>query len=166
MKHLLLPAACAATFALPALACDGLHIDDPYALSSGAMAQSGAAFMALANHGSDDCRIVAARSDVAVRVELHTHVEDDQGVMRMIEVEEGFTIPAGGTHQLARGGDHVMFMGLNHPLAQDDEITVTLVFEDGSEREITVPVDLSRMGGGHGHSHDHGHDHGHGHSHD
>ena len=158
MKHIFLPACVAASFALPALACDGLDVAGPYARVSTMMSQSGAAFMTLANHGSADCRLVGARSDAAARVELHTHTEDDAGVMRMREVEGGIAIPAGGTHELARGGDHLMFLGLTTGLKQGDEVAVTLLFEDGAETEIVIPVDLERMPDhGHGHSHGHGH---------
>lgn len=157
MKQIFIAAAVAASFALPAIACEGLAVTDPYARVSSPVAQSGAAFMVLENQGQTPCRLVGARSDVAARVELHTHIEDDAGVMRMIEVEEGFAIPAGGTHDLARGGDHLMFMGLTRSLAHGDDVAVTLLFEDGAEAEIVIPVDLERMPD-HGHSHDHSHD--------
>ncbi|MGY6548202.1 MAG: copper chaperone PCu(A)C [Roseinatronobacter sp.] len=166
MKALFFPAALAASLAVPALACDTVEILDPFARASTAMSQSGAAFMTLVNPGPGACRVIEARSDIAERIELHTHIEDADGVMRMVEVEEGFTIPAGGTHALERGGDHVMFLGLTQSLAQGDEISLTLVFEDGTELTSIVPVDLERMGAhGHGHSHDHGHSHSHSHSH-
>ncbi len=150
-------AAAAALVSLPALACEGVTVSDPFARASTIMAQSGAAFMILTNTGSEDCRVVGARSDISNRVELHTHLEDDQGVMRMVEIEGGFVVPAGGEYLLERGGDHVMFLGLNRPMAQGDTISVTLVFEDGGEFEFEVPVDMERMGAhGHGHSHGHG----------
>ncbi|TVP70074.1 MAG: copper chaperone PCu(A)C [Rhodobacteraceae bacterium] len=164
MKRIFLCAAFAASFALPALACEGIHIVDPYARASTAMSQSGAAFMRIINHGEIDRRVIGARSDVAQRVELHTHIEDAAGVMRMVEVEEGFLIPAEGEHLLARGGDHLMFLGLTQPLAHGDEITVTLVFEEGDDLEIIMPVDLERMPA-HGHSHGHSHGDSHGHAH-
>ena len=165
-------AAAAALVTLPALACDGFEIHDAYARSAHGMAQSGAAFMIIHNHGTEDCHITGARSDIAQRVELHTHIEDDQGVMRMVEVEEGFPLPVEGEVVMARGGDHVMFLGLNQPLEQGDEVEVTFLFADGAEATVTVPVDNERQPGSHGHSngHDHGHshehDHDHGHSHD
>ena len=85
--------------------------------------------MVIENTGDSDDRLVSATSDAAMKVELHTHVADDNGVMKMMEVEDGITIPANGQHALARGGDHVMFMGLTGPLEQDSEIAVTLTFE-------------------------------------
>lgn len=155
-KTTLFAGVAALSFALPAFA-DGIMIHDPYARASAMMSQSGAAFMEIMNQTDTDDRLIAARSDVAQRVELHTHVEDDNGVMRMMEVEEGFAIPAGGGHALARGGDHVMFLGLNQSFEHGDEIEVTLVFEEAGEMTVTIPIDLERnpmrggaMGDGHG----------------
>jgi len=164
MKTQLLAATVAALFALPALASDSIRITDPFARSAHGMAQSGAAFMTIENHGDTDRRLIAARSDAAARVELHTHVEDDEGVMRMIEVED-FLIPAHGAHALERGGDHIMFLGIEQSFDHGAEVSVTLVFDDGAEMELTVPVDLER-GADHGASQDHDDDHGHSHSHD
>ena len=134
----------AVSFALPAFAGD-IMIEDPYARASTGMSKSGAAFMIIKNMGEADDRLVAAASDVAMRVELHTHISDANGVMKMVQVEEGFAIPAGGAHALQRGGDHVMFMGLNRPLEQGDTVTVTLTFEKAGEMTVDVPVDLERQ---------------------
>jgi len=136
------------TLASPAFA--EMLVQDPYMRTSGAMAKSGAAFMVLENTGPDDDRLIAASSDIAVRVELHTHKDLGDGVMQMMEVEDGFVIPAGGSHALARGGDHVMFMGLTGPVKQDDTVSVILTFEKAGEVIVEVPVDLTRgpgMGG-------------------
>ncbi|TCO73953.1 copper chaperone PCu(A)C [Rhodovulum euryhalinum] len=134
--------------ALPALAGD-ISIQAPYARASTMMSKSGAAFMTIVNSGTADDRLVAAASDVAEKVELHTHLADANGVMKMVEVEEGFPIPAGGNRALERGGDHVMFLGLTRPLAQGDLVTVTLTFEKAGEMVVEIPVDLTRdaMGG-------------------
>ena len=167
MKPTLLAALGAFAVAAPAFAAD-IRVEDPFARVSSIMAQSGAAFMRIENHGDTDDRLIAAQSDVAQRIELHTHIEDDAGVMRMVEVEAGFAVPAGGGHMLERGGDHVMFMGLTRQLEHGDEITLTLVFETAGEMTLSVPVDLERQpdhGHSHGHGHDHSHDHDHSHEH-
>lgn len=161
MKTVLMTTAAAVCFALPALACQ-LEAHDPYARASHMMAQSGAAFMELRNTGSSDCHVTAAASEIAERVELHTHIEDAQGVMRMVEVEDGFVIPAGESYMLARGGDHVMFLGLRQEMHQGDEVAVTLLLADGETLELVVPVDMQRMPDhsvpqSHDHSHSHGH---------
>ncbi|KCV81025.1 hypothetical protein ATO10_14524 [Actibacterium atlanticum] len=139
----ILAAAAALAFALPAFAGD-ITIEDPYARASAMMSKSGAAFMVLKNAGAQDDRLIAAASDVAKKVELHTHKENEQGVMQMLEVKEGFPVPAGGMHALARGGDHVMFLGLTRPLEHGDMVTVTLTFEKAGEMTVEIPVDLER----------------------
>lgn len=159
MKLLAFLTAAAVAAAMPAAAHDGVAIRDAYVRSSGAMAQSAAAFMVIENHSEQPDRLVAAASDAAERVELHTHSADANGVMRMLKIEDGITIAPHGEHALARGGDHVMFLGLTRPLAQGDMVEVTLSFERAGEITVELPVDLDRadapaMGGmGHGAGH-------------
>ncbi|WP_149140942.1 copper chaperone PCu(A)C [Gemmobacter caeruleus] len=156
-----LMATAVALFALPALA-DGIVIADAYARASSMMAKSGAAFMVIENQSDADDRLISAASDVAAKVELHTHKQDANGVMQMVEVPEGFAIPARSSHALARGGDHVMLLGLNRALVQDEKVMLTLTFEKAGVMQVEVPVDLVRqdgmMGGmqGEGMGHKHG----------
>ena len=140
LKSTLFGAIAAVSFALPAFA--DIVVDDQYARSSNAMA--GAAFMVIKNTGDAPDHLLSATSDAAQRVELHTHIEDENGVMRMTHVEEGFMLPAGGEIVLQRGGKHVMFMGLNAPFEQGELVTVTLVFETAGEVTVEIPVDLDR----------------------
>jgi copper(I)-binding protein len=148
LKTILLAGALAA---LPTLTLAQMQIEDPYVRAASPMAISGAAFMAVTNPTDTDDRIVAATSDIAERVELHTHIQNSDGVMQMVHLEDGIPLPAGETVLLQRGGLHVMFLGLRQPLNEGDEITVTLEFEHAEPLTVTVPVDLQRMpapGGG------------------
>lgn len=156
-KSLLCGVAAALTLTTAAQAGDMIHIMDPYARTARPNAPTGAAFMGIMNMSQEDDRLIGAASDVAKRVELHTHIDAGDGVMQMRHDEDGFEIPAGATHMLQRGGDHVMFMGLNRDLAQGDMVSVTLTFEKAGEIEVQIPVDLERKAahGGHGHG-DHG----------
>ncbi len=124
-----------------------ISVEDGYARSSGMNAKAGAAFMVIRNTGDTGDRLVSAQSDVAARVELHTHKIDENGVAKMMQVEEGFAIPAGEAHMLQRGGDHVMFMGIKKPFEQGAKIPVTLVFEHAGEVRVEIPVDLERQDG-------------------
>jgi copper(I)-binding protein len=153
IKSLSLAAIAAVSCAVPALADTHIMIHDPYARSAGKAAKAGAAFMTIMNHGDEADRLVSVSSDVAARVELHTHQEIGDGVMKMIHVEEGFEIPAEGARMLDRGADHVMFMGLAQPWEQGDILTVTFTFEKAGEMIVEIPVDLDRKATmGHGHS--------------
>ena len=155
LKSTLIAGASALFLAAPAWA--EIEIHDPYARAATANAKTGAAFMVIHNHGGAPDRLISASSDIAARVELHTHEEDANGVMKMIHVEEGFELPTDGEIAMKRGGAHVMFMGLNGPLEHGDTVSVTLTFETAGDVVIDVPVDLERQDhGGHGHS---GHTH-------
>lgn len=139
----------AALAALPALsvptgakAAETLIIHEPYLRSSTAM--SGAGFMMVENSGPVDCQLVAAQTPAAAKAELHTHIDED-GMMKMVHVPDGFTVPAGGHFMLERGGPHVMLMNLAKPLEQGDEVALTLDFGDCGVVEVTVPVDNDRL---------------------
>ncbi|MUL83093.1 MULTISPECIES: copper chaperone PCu(A)C [unclassified Mycolicibacterium] len=105
-------------------------------------AESGmtAVFGTVTNTGHHDARIVSATSPAAGMVELHEVVSDGSGSKTMRPKEDGFSIPAGGTHDLAPGGDHLMLMDLTAPLQPGAEVPVTVVFEDGSSLPVTAQV--------------------------
>ena len=127
-----------------------IMIEESYARSSSPTAKTGAAFMLIANHSAQDDRLIAVTSDAAQRVELHTHLSDSEGVMRMVEIEDGIVVPAGGTAVLKRGHDHVMFMGLTEPFENGEMVPVTLTFEIAGDIEVMIPVDSDRKADGHG----------------
>lgn len=143
MKTLML-AATAALMPLAAAAHDGMAVNDAYARS--ANPQTGAAFMLLENHSETDCTLASAASPVAERVELHTHKEEG-GVMKMMQIEGGLTIPAQDVHELARGGDHIMFMGLKDKWENGGVVPLTLDFGDCGTVEVEVTVDNDRQPG-------------------
>lgn len=145
MKLRFLSGAFALALSATAAFADGIMVSDPYARTSTMMSKSGAAFMVLMNHTHTDDTLIAARSDVAERVELHTHIADENGVMKMREVEGGIPVAAHGETALERGGLHVMFLGLNRSLEQGDMIDVVLVFEHAGEVAVQIPVDLERQ---------------------
>ncbi len=142
LKTTLLAGFAACTLALPAFA--EITIVDPYARSSGMMAKAGAAFFVIENSGDEDDQLIDAKGDISKITELHTHKDMGDGIMKMMHVPEGFTVPAHGSHTLARGGDHVMFMGLLKPMQQGDTVTVTLTFEKAGDITVEMPVDLER----------------------
>lgn len=129
--------------AVPAFAAD-IMVKDAYARTSMKGAKSGGAFMQIVNTGSEDDRLIGVSSDIAKKVELHTNIAGDNGVMRMVHVEDGFVIPAGETHIFKRGGDHVMFMGLTQDMVQGGTVPVTLTFEKAGDVKVDVEVDLER----------------------
>ena len=137
-------AACAALLPLAAHAAD-ITVHDAYLRSSSAM--SGAGFMRIDNAGGADCQLIGAATPAAARAELHTHI-DEGGMMKMVHVPEGFTIPAQGHFLLERGGPHVMLMELTGPLEQGAEVPLTLDFGTCGQVEFTAAVDNDRKAAG------------------
>ena len=83
-------------------------ISDAYARSSGALAKAGAAYMRIMNHSDESDRLIGIQSDIAKKTELHSHLEDDNGVMKMVRIDEGIKIGPMKDHSLAPGGEHIM----------------------------------------------------------
>ncbi|MEE9387885.1 MAG: copper chaperone PCu(A)C [Paracoccaceae bacterium] len=121
-----------------------IAIEDAYFRTSGPLAKSGAAFMHIRNHSDQDDRLIWVSSESAKRVELHSHIDAGDGVVLMRQVEGGFVIPAHGMQMLARGGRHIMFMGLTDKVANGDIITVTMGFEHAGEISVDIAVDQAR----------------------
>jgi hypothetical protein len=143
---------------LPALASAHMVIEDAYARASSPIAQTGATFLTLFNHNDFDDRLIGASSDAAERLELHTHIEGENGILRMTEVEGGFPVAAGERIHLERGGMHIMMLGLTAPLVQGEEIEVTFTFEHSDPVTQTIVIDNARQpgDGDHGSHGDHG----------
>lgn len=140
MKQALLIAAIA-TVPVIAFAQDGIEVKDAYARATNAM--SGGIFMSIENRGTQDCKLTEVSSDAAERVMLHTSMEVD-GVMKMTHLKDGITVKAGGEHSLARGGDHIMLMGLTQKPEDGQSIALTLDFGDCGQKQVELPIDNKR----------------------
>lgn len=103
-----------------------------------AMGPTSAIYMVLTNPGREPDALVAVRSDVAEKVELHrTTVEND--VMRMEPVEQ-IEVPANGQVELKKGGLHVMLLGLKQELKAGDKFQAVLVLSKAGEVPVEVEV--------------------------
>lgn len=60
----------------------------------------------------------------------------------MMEMEkiEGVVVPPRGAAVLEPGGNHIMLFGVSNPLAEGEEVTLTLRFDDQSTRTVTAEV--------------------------
>ena len=116
-----------------------LTIKDAWTRATPPKAKGGGAFVSITNNGSEDARLTGAASDYAMRTEIHQMSMND-GVMQMRKADDGVVIPAGETVELKPGGYHVMFMGLKQPFKMDEELKVTLEFENADPVDVTFPV--------------------------
>ena len=115
----------------------------------------GAIYGDVHNHLSKDIFIISAMSDVAERVELHNHIQDENGVMRMRQVEQIKVEPNTSLH-FKPGGLHIMLIGLSDKLKVGEKHSVTLKTKSGENYDIEFIVeDPVKKVDHHKHNHDH-----------
>ena len=107
-----------------------------------------AGYMTLLNTSKSPVRVVAVKTTVADKAELHETLEVN-GLMRMSRLD-ALTIPPGERVSLQQGGSHLMLLGVEQRLVVGGEVIITLCFDDGSEQQIRLPVKRDASGG---HSH-------------
>jgi copper(I)-binding protein len=117
---------------------DSISVSDAYVRAVPPNQPISAAFMQIDNQDFSAHQVVRASSSFAQTVELHTHTHED-GMMKMRQIPS-ISLPAGGSALLQPGGLHVMLIGLTKPLAADAVVDLSLVFEDGSEKALQLPV--------------------------
>lgn len=121
----------------------------------------GAGFMTLTNTGGGEDALLKVEAAWAERVEIHDHIRDENGVMKMREIGT-LAVPAGQAVELRPMGKHLMFFGVKEPLTQGEMRAVTLTFAQAGAVTLDLPVQPpgsmgpGRMEGGHGAGHGHG----------
>ena len=119
-------------------AADNVSVQDPYVRLAPPNAPATGAFMVIRNAGDKDVKVVKADNPVSKATELHTHLNEG-GVMKMRPVQ-AIEIKAKGEAVLKPGGLHVMMIDLKAPLKEGDSVPITLTFDDGSSKQVEVPV--------------------------
>jgi copper(I)-binding protein len=125
-------------FANPALAQSGqLEISKAWARATPGNAENGAAYLTIESPTAD--RLVSAVSPAAKKAELHTM--SMQGMVMKMRPLAGVDIPAGQPVALKPGGEHIMLLGLSHPLREGQSFPLTLNFEKAGSRTVTVNIE-------------------------
>ena len=88
----------------------------------------GGGYMTITNNGTDADRFMGGTTNVAKMLEVHS-MKMVGDVMQMRPLPDGIVIEPGATVTLEPGGLHVMFMGLDAPLAKDTSFKAELNFE-------------------------------------
>ena len=125
-----------------------LQIDHPWARATPHSAKVAGGFVAVANKGAADDRLVSATAEIAEHAEIHEMAMKD-GVMTMRPLADGVVVPAGGEVALKPGGYHLMFIGLKRMLKQGESFAGTLTFEKAGTVEVSFTVAPIGAGGGH-----------------
>lgn len=99
----------------------------------------GGGYMIIKNNGSEDDRLVSGTASVSPMLEIH-EMSMENDVMKMRQLNDGLVIKAGETVALKPGSFHIMFMGLDAPLAKDTSFKATLNFEKAGSIDIDFNV--------------------------
>src|SRR6056297_507425 len=114
-------------------------IADAWSRASIGTSRPGVAYMTLLNTGAEPVVVTGLRTDLAMMPMIHATTTDAQGVTRMSDMEE-VAIDAGETVALAPGGLHVMLMELQRPMVEGESYTLSVIFADGTEALVEVPI--------------------------
>lgn len=98
-----------------------------------------AGYVTITNNTGAADRLVSVSSPRAHDVQLHEMSMDSSMVMQMRQVAS-VDLPAGATVVLGPGGKHLMFMGVNQPFTEGEQIPVTLTFEHAGAIDTTLSV--------------------------
>jgi copper(I)-binding protein len=131
-----------------------IHIDHPTANPTPGGRLISAAYMTIHNGGSQADRLVSVSTPLAGRVEIHRSIRGDDGTMRMELQSGGLPLPAGQLTTLEPGGLHIMLFDLSRPLADGDELPLTLEFERAGRVNVVAMVErrsTAPSGGAHHH---------------
>jgi len=117
-----------------------LHIDHPWSRATPGGAKTGGGYLKIENKGTTPDRLVSVTAPVAGLIEIH-EVTTKDGVTQMRPLENGITIPPGGSVVLAPGSFHLMMMDLKQPLKLGDKFKATLVFEKAGKIDVLFNVE-------------------------
>jgi copper(I)-binding protein len=98
-----------------------------------------AAYVTIDNKGGAD-QLTGVRSTIG-QATLHESAMDG-GVVRMRPIDpwDGLVVPSNGSLRLARGGAHVLVLGLKRPLRAGGHFDLTLLFDKAGPRKVSIAV--------------------------
>ncbi len=127
---------------------NGVTVAHPWARATPGGATVGAAYMEIKTADGTVDRLIGAKSDIAGRVEVHTHIMDGD-IMKMRRVD-AIELAAGQSKVFSPGGDHVMLFDLKQPLKEGDLVKLTLTFEKAGAIDVEGTVEPVAANGPHG----------------
>lgn len=140
MKHIPFALALFAAFPAP-LAADQQNIIAERVWSRASMGENrpGVAYMELHNTGSGTRTLTGVETGRAAMAQIHQTSTSASGVSQMAPAGDIDILP-GARIALEPGGLHIMLMQLDRPLAEGEYYHLTLIFKNGDNVEIRVPV--------------------------
>lgn len=117
--------------ALPELKVSGAYVPQP------PTEDMAGGYFTVRNSGAGADRLTSVSSDVAGDVEMHETVKNQ---MRKVST---LTVPADGTLELGRGGNHLMLMELKRKPVKGETVTFVLHFKKSGPITVKAPVEAT-----------------------
>lgn len=114
-------------------------VEDAWARASIGTSRPGAAYMTIRNTGEEPVTLTGIRTEIAMMPEVHRTSTNDQGVSSMAPAGD-ITVAPGESVALQPGGLHAMLMKLQRPMTEGESFPLTLLFSDGGEVTVEVPI--------------------------
>jgi copper(I)-binding protein len=97
-------------------------------------------YVKIINHGTTPDRLLKVSVEFAKTAQIHS-MKMDGDVMKMEEMKDGLEIPAGATVELKPKSFHIMFMGVNQPLAPEEMMDAELTFEKAGTVKVEFMIE-------------------------
>lgn len=138
MKRFALASLLLPLWASPVMAAPSVAVEAPWIREAPPAARVLAAYAAFRNASAQEDALVAVKTEVADRVEIHTMALRG-GVMRMQPIPF-LAVPAKGTARLEPGGAHLMIYDPKRALRDGETVPMTFVFRRAGKVQLSVPV--------------------------
>lgn len=124
----------------PALAgSEDVVVEGAWSRASIGMNRPGAAYMTIRNTGDTPLTLIGLVTPLAMMPEIHESKTDADGVSSMAPAGE-ITIAPGESVSLEPAGLHAMLMQLQTSMTEGGSYPLTLLFDDGGEVTVEVPI--------------------------
>jgi periplasmic copper chaperone A len=117
---------------------EGIQVVDAWVRPAPMAGGTGAAYMQISNEGPGDDTLIGVRANFAESAEMHETVQQDG--MATMHLVDSIALPAGGSITFEPGGYHVMLINIAEPMQPGESVTLTLVFEQMGEMQISAEV--------------------------
>lgn len=118
---------------------EDIVVEKPWARASIGVKRPGAAYLIIRNLGGEDATLMALATPIALKPEIHETTTNAAGVTSMAPAGE-IIIGPGETLALEPGGLHAMLMHMQRPLVKGETFPITLMFADGGEVTVDIPI--------------------------
>ncbi|MBL7002806.1 MAG: copper chaperone PCu(A)C [Gammaproteobacteria bacterium] len=117
-----------------------IQVNDPWLRAAPPSAPALAAFMQLKNTSDKAIALIALKGDASLgKLELHRTTMEN-GMMKMTP-QESIPVAAHSSTILKPGSWHIMLIKPDSVPKKGEQIQLTLVFDNGNEQLITLPVE-------------------------